>query len=57
MAESDVWRCTVFGIVAKPDDVNTTETAAGVSKQFVYRSYSTIKYLYVRNGVVTGIQR
>jgi hypothetical protein len=37
-----------------PDDINITVTAAGRHEQWVYGSSS---YLYVDNGIVTGIQK
>lgn len=39
------------------DAVNTTTTASGVSKQYVYASdYSKTRYLYATNGRISGIQ-
>lgn len=39
------------------DAVNTTTTAGGVSKQYVYRSeYTKTRYLYSTNGRISGIQ-
>jgi hypothetical protein len=42
----------------KPDDINKTTTAYGVSEQWVYR-YSDYKaqYLYFKNGILTAIQK
>jgi hypothetical protein len=37
----------------KPKDVNRTQTASGTSDQLVY---SDGHYVYLRNGIVTGIQ-
>ncbi len=37
----------------KPDHVNRTQTAAGVSDQYVY---GDDRYVYLRNGIVTSIQ-
>lgn len=58
MTEADFKNCTQFGLLVQPDKINETETAAGVSKQYVYRrDYSGIRFLYVRNGRVSAIQR
>lgn len=57
MKEEQFLRCTYFGLAITPERINETETAAGVTKQYVYRTVADIKYLYTRNGVVTGIQR
>ena len=57
MKEEQFLRCTYFGVVVTPERINETETTAGVTKQYVYRTVADIKYLYTRNGVVTGIQR
>lgn len=57
MTEAQFKKCTEFGIRVKPTTVNETETAAGVSKQYVYSADWEIRYLYVRKGVVTAIQR
>lgn len=46
--------CSVVGLSETPK-INTTETAAGVSKQYVFRYYKT--YVYVRGGVVVAVQR
>lgn len=37
-----------------PKDTNTTETVAGVLEQLVYPG---LGYIYIRNGIVTAIQR
>ena len=57
MTENEFLHCTQFGLLETPNTINVTETAAGVSKQYVYPSYSGIRYLYTRNSVVTAIQR
>lgn len=57
MKEAQFRQCTTFGILIDPERINETETAAGVTKQFVYSKTSEIRYLYIRNGVVSGIQR
>lgn len=60
MSEQNFRNCTVVGVLVAPDSVNVTETAAGVSKQFVYLNSAHIagfKFLYTRNGKVTTIQR
>ena len=36
------------------DDINVTETASRISKQYVY---SSGKYVYTENGFVTAIQK
>lgn len=60
MSESDFLQCTVIGTLTKPI-VNTTETAAGILKQYVLGDYGISgvdpKYVYVTNGKVTAIQR
>lgn len=39
------------------DAVNTTATASGLSKQYVYRGqYTKTRYFYTRNGRVTAVQ-
>ncbi len=57
MAEKAFLLCTVTGR-GRASAVNQTQTAAGVTKQYVYRSeYSSgPKYVYTRNGVVAAIQ-
>lgn len=47
--------CTRSGIVSV-GKINETETAAGVSKQYVLKSGAT-RYVYVTNGLVTAVQR
>lgn len=47
--------CTRSGI-ASVGKVNETETAAGVSKQYVMKSGAT-RYVYVTDGLVTAVQR
>jgi hypothetical protein len=37
----------------KPDHVNRTQTAAGISDQYVY---GDSRYVYLQNGIVTSIQ-
>ena len=60
MTEKNFHNCTVVGVLVTPDSVNVTETAAGVTKQFVYSNSSVaagFRFLYTRNGVITAIQR
>ena len=57
MTEFEFLNCTTWGVVVRPDTVNQTETALGTSKQYVYPSGREIRYLYVRNGLVSAIQR
>ena len=57
MAEQKFQNCTTWGLLNRADSVNQTETASGVSKQFVYPSGREIRYLYTVNGRVTAIQR
>lgn len=46
--------CSIVALSSSPK-INTTETAAGVSKQYVFSYYRT--YVYVRAGKVVAIQR
>ena len=58
MPEDQFRNCTQFGVLTPYSDLNQTETAAGVSKQYVYSSrVGGIRYVYTRNGVVSAIQR
>ncbi|BEU96596.1 DUF4124 domain-containing protein [Acidovorax sp. DW039] len=59
MSEADFRGCTQFGVLFPPTSVNTTETAAGVLKQYVYSAdlNAGIRFVYTRNGVVSAIQR
>lgn len=54
MTEAD-FLCTRSGIVSV-GKVNETETAAGLSKQYVMKSGAT-RYVYVTDGLVTAVQR
>lgn len=58
MTEERFLRCTAPGLFGR-HTVNETVTAAGVTKQYVFRdnAISAVRYVYVRNGVVTAIQR
>lgn len=40
----------------EPSDINRTTTRYGVSEQWVYRSGSETKYIYLDDGIVTAIQ-
>ena len=57
MSELHFQNCTSWGLLNRPKTVNETETARGVSKQFVYAPGREIRYLYTVNGKVTAIQR
>lgn len=57
MVEKTAIKCTIFGVLNPPTTVNETETKAGVTKQYVFRNFSEIKYLYIRGGVVSAIQK
>lgn len=37
--------------------VNTTVTESGTSRQYVYHPVYPVKYIYTRNGVITGFQK
>jgi hypothetical protein len=39
-----------------PSDINKTTTKYGVREQWVYRSSSKTKYIYLEDGLVTAIQ-
>ncbi len=52
-AEDRFLSCSVVGLSEIPK-INTTETAAGISKQYVFRYYKT--YVYVRGGLVIAVQ-
>lgn len=60
MTEKQFRSCTVVGVLVAPDSVNVTETASGVTKQYVFSNSfgaAGFKFLYTANGVVTAIQR
>ena len=38
-----------------PDDINRTVAAYGTTEQWVYGKYTTRKYIYFKNGIVTSI--
>lgn len=57
MSEHSFQNCTTWGLLTRPDRVNQTETALGISKQFVYPAGREIRYLYVNDGRVSAIQR
>ena len=40
----------------EPTEINKRTTQYGVSEQWVYRTDSKTKYIYLDNGVVTAIQ-
>ena len=53
-SEDKFMRCSKIGVVGSVK-VNTTETSAGVSKQFVFRVSEV--YVYTVNGTVTAVQK
>ena len=59
MSEADFRGCTQFGVLFPDENINETETSAGISKQFVYSRGGSagIRFVYTRNGVVSAIQR
>ena len=52
-AEERFLSCSVVALTQAPH-INTTETAFGTTKQYVYRYYRA--YVYVRGGKVTTVQ-
>lgn len=56
MAEKRMLACTWLGRAGTLQVVNTTEVVGAVIKQYA-GSMGGIKYVYTRNGVVTGVQR
>lgn len=57
MPEADFRNCTRFGLAFEAQKVNEIQTQTGVTKQFVYRSAHPIKFVYIRTGIVSAIQR
>lgn len=57
MSEADFLNCTRFGLAFEATKVNETQALAGTTKQFVYRSAHPIKFVYIRDGLVSAIQR
>lgn len=56
MTESHFLNCTGIGIFRAWKSINQTETTSGVQRQYVIGSLG-LKYVYTRNGMVTGLQR
>ena len=56
MSEQRMLKCTVLGRGGTLELVNTTEVAGSVTRQFRDKAV-VLKYVYTRNGVVTGVQR
>ena len=56
MTESHFLNCTGIGIFRAWKSINQTETTSGVQRQYVIGSLE-LKYVYTRNGMVTGLQR
>ena len=59
MSEAEFRGCTQFGVLFSHENINETETSAGISKQYVYSRGGSagIRFVYTRNGVVSAIQR
>ena len=56
MTESHFLNCTAIGIFRVWKTINQTETASGVQRQYVFDRLD-VKYVYTRNGMVSGLQR
>jgi hypothetical protein len=41
----------------RPDRINRTETAAGTTEQWVFENGRNYMYVYLRNNIVTAIQK
>lgn len=57
MTEQAFLSCTQFATDYRPTQINETETARGLRRQYVYQDYSPIRYVYTDRGLVTVIQR
>lgn len=55
MSEQRMLQCTTLGRGGAFTLVNTLEVPGAVTRQ--YESLTSVKFVYTRNGVVTGIQR
>lgn len=56
MTEKAMLKCTILGQAGMLELVNTTEIPGVVARQ--YRGKTTdVKFVYTRNGVVTGVQK
>lgn len=42
--------------LGRPNRINRTHTAAGVSEQWVYGRYSEYQYIYLTDGILTAVQ-
>jgi hypothetical protein len=56
MTENQFLNCTTLGIYKAWRSVNETETTSGIQRQYVVDRMD-VKYVYTRNGMVTGLQR
>lgn len=57
MTEQVFLNCTQFSTDYRPTQINETETARGLRRQYVYRHDAPIRYLYTDRGRIVGIQR
>jgi hypothetical protein len=56
--EVGVTAAEVIRLIGKrPDRINRTETAAGTTEQWVYENGRNYMYVYLRNNIVTAIQK
>ena len=56
MSEKAMLKCTILGQASMLKLVNTTEVPGAVTRQ--YQGMTTdVRFVYTRNGVVTGIQK
>lgn len=55
MSEVMFRECSFLG--RNPDRINETETAAGITRQYVFGGGRSVRYVYTRKGVITAIQR
>ena len=56
MTEFEFKNCTQIGILFDHSDQNITKTAGGTLKQLVYGKNIGVRYIYIRNGVISAIQ-
>lgn len=58
MTESHFLNCTEIGIQKVWKTINQTETVSGIQRQYVMDGLGLhMKYVYTRDGMVTGLQR
>jgi hypothetical protein len=56
--EVGVHAADVIRLIGKrPDRINRTETAVGTTEQWVYENGRNYMYVYLRNNIVTAIQK